>query len=223
MRFFAVYQVIATVALLPISYWLWWQRYSGDHALALMTISIPIVFAYVIPGIGTNWLRLWEVNARWRLGRFRPHHGFVFGAATSLLALLTLQYPFPPTAQELWRGGFLLGSVLAFWNWLYDTHAIKAGYISVYTYKYHQGADAESIAADYAPILFGVFGCCYGMSIRGLEITFRQGPADRALWPLLLASHVACLVVPVLAYVLVSLLRTGKTGLQSYEGVDHDA
>jgi hypothetical protein len=28
------------------------------------------------------------VSTRFRVGRFRPHHGFVFGAATSLFGLL---------------------------------------------------------------------------------------------------------------------------------------
>ncbi len=221
MRFFAVYQVIATLVLLPMSYWLWWQRYDGDHRLALMTMSLPVVFAYVIPGLGTNWLRLWEINARFRWGRFRPHHGFVFGAATSLFALLTLDYPGEGGTAALLRSGFLLGSVLAFWNWLYDTCAIKAGYIRVYTRKAHQRADAESIAADYAPVLFGVFGFCYGISIRSLESVLGSQP-DRSGWLLLMACHAACLVLPVLAYVVVSLLSTGETGLRSYEGVDHE-
>ena len=75
-------------------------------------MSLPITFAYVIPGIGTNWLRLWEFNTRFRLGRFRPHHGLVFGTATSLLAMLTLEPGASTGVLGILRGGFVLGSVL---------------------------------------------------------------------------------------------------------------
>src|SRR5688572_12641336 len=113
MRFFEVYQYAGPVLLLPLGYWLWSERYDGNEPIVALAMSVPIVFAYVIPGIGTNWLRLWEFNTRLRLGRFRPHHGFVFGAATSVLALMTLDYP-PRTydAMEFLRCGLVLGSVL---------------------------------------------------------------------------------------------------------------
>lgn len=219
MKFFQWYQFVAPVILFPLSYWLWWQRYAEDHRMVLAALSLPIVFAYVIPGIGTNWLRLWEFNTRIRLGRFRPHHGLVFGSATSLFALLSLPDPSDYGVAGLVRDGFVLGSVLAFWNWLYDTYAIKAGYIKVYTRKQFEGASPESVAIDYAPVLFGVFGACYGVSLRGLEQLVVARHPWHEVCLLLLVGHAACLVLPVLAYVTVSLLRSGESGLRSYEGV----
>ena len=113
MRLLNLYQYLAPVLLFPVSYWLWWQRCDHSHACAILFLSMPVLFAYVIPGLGTNWLGLWEFNTRWRLGKFRPHHGFVFGTATSLFALLCIE---PPTAKlglwEMVRSGFLLGSAL---------------------------------------------------------------------------------------------------------------
>jgi len=188
----------------------------------MLSLSLPIVFAYVIPGIGTNWLRLWEFNTRFRLGRFRPHHGLVFGAATSLFALVALPFPGENSLAEGLRSGFVLGSVLAFWNWLYDTYAIKAGFIRVYTRPHYKQADAESVATDYAPALFGTFGLCYGFAIRSLEYVLMDQDCEQWTWPLLLACHAICLAAPVLAYVSVSLLRTGESGLRSYERVDHE-
>lgn len=222
MKFFQIYQYAAPLLLLPLSYWLWLARYGGDHRLVLMALSLPIAFAYVIPGIGTNWLRLWEFSTRFRLGRFRPHHGLLFGAATSLFAVVTLSFPGSSGLAGALRDGFVFGSVLAFWNWLYDMYAIRARFIKVYTRKQFERAGAEAVAADYAPVLFGVFGFCYGVSLRCLEYSVLQLNSRPAIW-LLPVCLAVCLAAPVLAYVAVSYLRTGQSGLRSYERVGHEA
>ena len=72
MPFFQLYQYVVPLVLLPLGYTVWLQHQAGNHTMAVFALSFPIVFAYVIPGIGTNWLRLWEFNTRFRLGRFRP-------------------------------------------------------------------------------------------------------------------------------------------------------
>src|SRR4051812_6887659 len=115
MRFLNLYQYLAPALLLPLSYWGWWRHCGGEHRCVLLLLSMPILYAYVIPRLGTNWLRLWEFHTRWGWGRFRPHHGFVFGTATSLFALLCAEAA--PTRLDvggLLRAGFILGSVLAF-------------------------------------------------------------------------------------------------------------
>lgn len=167
MRFFNFYQYLAPLILFPLSYTLWLRQAEGDYRLVWLMLSVPVVFAYIVPALGVNWLGLWEFNTRLRLGKFRPQHGFVFGAATSLIALLCLGAPpadFSPL--EFIRAGFILGSVLAWWNWLYDMVAIKTGFIVVYNRPYAENRGPEAIAADYAPVLFGAFGLCYGLTIR---------------------------------------------------------
>lgn len=216
MKFFQVYQFVAPLVLLPLSYWLWYVRY-GEHAMVLAALSVPVVFAYVIPGIGTNCLRLWEFNTSFRLGRFRPHHGLLFGTATSLFAVISLPHTGEVSVLGMLRAGFVLASVLAFWNWLYDMYAIKTGFIKVYTRKQYERASAEAVAADYAPVLFGTFGFSYGVALRWLESLFAKGDSWPALWLPLVACHAVCLVGPVLAFVAVSYLRTGQSGLRSYE------
>ena len=77
--FFNIYQYAAPLVILPLSYWLWLERCAGQHRLAALMLAIPVLYAYIVPAVGTNVLRIWEFNTRLRLGRFRPHHGFVFG------------------------------------------------------------------------------------------------------------------------------------------------
>jgi hypothetical protein len=223
MRFFQIYQFVVPLVLLPLAYWLWLARYGGDHRLAALAISLPVVFAYVIPGIGTNWLRLWEFNTRWRLGRFRPQHGFLFGTATSLFALAALDYP-PRSfgVGEMVRAGFVLGSVLALWNWLYDAHAIRVGFIRIYTRKQFEGAEPATVVAEYALSLFGVFGLCYGAAIRAVEWQLASLQRWDRAWLVALAAHGVCLAAPVLAYIAVSWVRTGEAGLRAYERVSDE-
>jgi len=218
MRFFRIYQYVVPLVLFPLSYWLWWRRYDYDHRLVLFALSIPIVFSYVVPALGTNWLRIWEFNTRLRIGRFRPQHGFLFGTATSLFGLLCLGYPAPNLdAWEMLRAGFVMASVLAFWNWLYDVHALRVGFLVVYNRAYSESRGPEAIATEYCPVFFGTFGFCYGIAIRAGEYYLAELGRFDLFWPLLLLCHFIVLLCPVLAYIALSLATSGRTGLRTYE------
>jgi hypothetical protein len=216
-RFFSVYQYLVPALLFPASYVLWLRRFDGDHGLVVLALSVPVVFAYVVPGIGTNVLKLWEFRTRYRVGRFRPHHGFVFGTAASLFALCALErVGRPVVGADVVRAGFVLGSILGFWNWIYDVAAIRSGFLTVYNRPWGERRGPEAIAGDYAPTLFGVFGVCYGCSIRlGEQVVLDLGRRD-LLAALTLGSNLAALALPVAAHVLVSWLRNGDWGLSPH-------
>ena len=215
MKFFNIYQFLAPAILVPLSYWLWWTRYDHRHDFVLLVLSIPVLFAYIIPGIGTNVLGLWEFNTRFRLGKFRPHHGFVFGSATSMLTLVSLnRATLPIDAWEFARAGIVLGSVIGFWNWYYDVRAIKAGFILVYNRPYADGLGPEAIAMDYAPVLFGAFGLCYGLALRLIEWQLLElGHWHRYLW-LLIGCNLFVLTVPVAILIAFTYRRYGISGMK---------
>lgn len=215
-EFFSVYQYVVPLTLFPVSYVLWLRREGGHHELVWFALSMPVVFSYVIPGLGTNWLGLWEFNTRLRLGRFRPHHGFVFGTAAGLLALACLpSRAAHPGIGECLRAGLVVGSVLGFWNWLYDIYAIKAGFIIVHNRLAVEGHSAEVVATDHAPILFGAFGLCYGIALRAADGLLVHGQWA-TYWTVLIAGNLAGLCIPALAYVLASHLRWGESGLRAH-------
>ena len=217
MGFFNIYQYAAPLVILPLSYWLWLERCGGEHRLAALMLAIPVLYAYIVPAVGTNVFRIWEFNTRLRLGRFRPHHGFVFGSATSLIALASL--PQGMTGPwELLRAGFVLGSVLAFWNWFYDIQALRAGFLRVYTRSYAEGRGPEAIAMDYAPPIFGLFGLCYGIAIVLAETALADPARWDLYWGFFALANAVCIAVPVGGYVAWSYWRTGENGLKSYEG-----
>lgn len=219
MLFFRVYEVAAPTLLLPLSYFLWLQWYDHDHRMVALNLSMPVLWAYCIPAVGTNKLRLWEFRTRWRLGRFRLQHGFVFGAATSLIAVLCLP---PPMGEALWlelvRAGFVMGAVVGFCNWLYDIYAIRSGFIIVYNKPCAEGRGPEAIATNYAPVLFGVFGCCYGVLIRWTFYVLVEQGRHELYWPAFLGCNSVVLTLPVLAFVLHSYATSGTSGLKPYKG-----
>ena len=56
-RAFEAYQYVAPALLTPLAAWLWWRHYDGNAALAAIALVVPIAYAYIVPGIGTNLLR----------------------------------------------------------------------------------------------------------------------------------------------------------------------
>lgn len=165
---FEIYQYVAPTVLTPLSFFLWWETYDENIWLTLVAWLTPIVYAYVVPGVGTNILKVWEFDTRFRLGRFRPHHGFVFGSATATIAWVCHGAPANDELDML-RTSFVFASVLGFWNVLYDIKAIESGLLRVYNQPWSENKGAEAIALDYAPWFFAGFGAIYGFGISGAE------------------------------------------------------
>ncbi|MFY9259373.1 MAG: hypothetical protein WAO71_02560 [Gallionella sp.] len=185
---FEVYQYVAPAVLTPLSFFLWWRTYDGNIWLTLIAWLTPILYAYIVPGVGTNILKVWEFDTRFRLGRFRPHHGFVFGSATASLAWLC-HGGFATSVFDLFQTSLVLASVLGFWNVLYDVKAIESGILRVYNQPWADDKGVEAITLDYAPWFFAGFGAIYGLGIAGAEWLAAQG---------LLNATVFCCLFPVL-------------------------
>ena len=211
-KLFDWYQYVAPALLTPLSFWLWWQEYSGNLYLLLVAWLLPILYAYIVPAVGTNVLKVWEFDTRLRLGRFRPHHGFVFGSATSMLAW-ACHIKSANGLVDVLAYTFMLALLLAVVNVFYDIHAIKSGLLKVYNQPWAEGKDATAIVLDYALWFFGGFGIVYGLAITGAEWWSQQGGIDLSLYLIfLLSALLACLVLPVIGYRYQSLRRHGHSG-----------
>ena len=188
----SIYQYAAPAVLVPLSLWLW-IREVHDVRLALCAWLLPILWAYIVPAIGTNVLKVWEFDTRLRLGRFRPHHGFVFGSATATIAWAVHGAPWPVLA-------LLLFAV----NFAYDVIALRSGMLHVYNQPWAEGKSEVAVALDYAPWFFGGFGSIYG---AGLGVMERYG--SQWFFVVLLAA----LVFPAAGYMVQSKLRHGHYGV----------
>jgi hypothetical protein len=210
-RTLTLYQYLAPVILAPLSFWLWRREYAGDLRLVAAAWLVPVLWAYIVPGIGTNVRKVWEFNTRLRLGRFRPHHGFVFGSATAMLAWL-VHVPVHGLIDVL-RSAFVLCSVLAFWNLLYDIKALQAKILIVYNQPWADHRGEAAIAMDYAPWFFGGFGAVYGAGLGAMEWLNVQGRLTAAGFATAFTLMLTlCLTLPVAGFILHSRRAHGHSG-----------
>jgi len=209
-----LYQYIAPLILTPASWYLWWHEYDNLQQTLAAWLT-PILWAYIVPAVGTNVCQVWEFDVRWKLGRFRPHHGFVFGSATAMIAWLVHGRPADGFADAL-RYALVLCSVLGFWNLLYEVKALRIGMLKVYNEPWAAGRGEEAIAFDYAPWFFGGFGAVYGLSIGMLEwFVHHFGiPAAMLGFMYIAASLVLCIAIPVLGFIRHSMRRYGHAGIR---------
>ena len=205
------YQYLGPLILGPLAAWAWHAHY-GDWARAAPALLVPVIHAYVVPAVGTNVLGMWEFDTRVRLGKFRPHHGFVFGTATALLAWPLIGTPLDaPDPGAALASALRVGAVLLAVNWAYDAAALKYGILRVYTPAASRGAGPWRAAADYVLPFFGLFGVVYAGGLRLAEPWIADA-TDAALVTLGLAA--ACIGLTSTAYVIRSLLVYGHAGLK---------
>ena len=207
-----IYQYVAPLVLTPLSMSLWWREY-GNLPQLLVAWLLPILWAYIVPAVGTNVCKVWEFDVRWKLGRFRPHHGFVFGSATAMLAWLVHGQPAQSLPDAL-RHALILCSVLGFWNLLYEVKALRIGMLRVYNEPWARMQGEEAVAFDYAPWFFGGFGAAYGLAIGVLEyLVHRFGlPTTIQTVTYVAVSLALCIALPVLGFIRHSLRRHGHAG-----------
>ncbi|MEO9874523.1 MAG: hypothetical protein ABJM26_15310 [Anderseniella sp.] len=216
-RFFHMYQYLGPVLLGPLAVWGWHVHYDGNWYLVGVALTVPIAHAYIVPGIGTNVLKMWSFNSKLKLGRFRPHHGFVFGSATSIivLALMTTPAPAPSAADIIWTA-VVCGTVLLLINWVYDALAIKSGYLEVYNQVWSEGGSHWAIAGDYVVWFFGLFGVIYGLGLRFAETILLNEPTAPRAAMAIAATVIATITLPTLAYILTSWIKYRHYGLRPF-------
>jgi hypothetical protein len=197
-RTLTLYQYIAPAILAPLSFWLWRREYAGDLRLVAAAWLVPVLWAYLVPGIGTNVLKVWEFNTRLRLGRL------VHAPVRDLF--------------DVFRSAFVLCSVLAFWNLLYDIKAIRANILIVYNQPWAEDRGEAAIAIDYAPWFFGGFGAVYGAGMGAMEwlnVRARLTAAGFAI--ALTLMLILCLGLPVAGFILHSRRTHGHSGTRPVE------
>ena len=217
-RFFNLYQFLCPLLALPATWYLWLEEFAWNTEFVFLILSLPIVSSYVVPGIGTNYLGIWEFDTKFRLGKFRPQHGFVFGTATALIVYLCFDHSVAVVDSALvLRTAFVMGSVIGFWNWFYDALAVEAGFIRLYNKAWADGAGPAGITMEYAPVYFGMHGFVYGAEIRILQYLLVEQQLWEWYWPLFIICNILTIAIPTLTYMAFARMRTGEWGIESYK------
>ena len=210
---FDIYAILAPLVLMPIAVLAWWRHYEGNAQLTALAVILPVLHAYIVPGIGTNVLGMWAFNARLKVGKFRPQHGFVFGSATALLTLLVIGSPDPHAGlREAFFAGCAGAALLLAVNWSYDALAIRHEVLEVYNQPWADGAGAWAIAGDYVVWFFGLFGLIYVGGLKLAEGVLLKAPTTGVALGIGAALLGATLLLPALCYIASSYLRHGHNG-----------
>ena len=187
---------------LPILIWLWVRE--GGIAFMALVLGLPFLFGYIVPGIGTNILKMWRFHDSWTVGNFFIHHGFIYAATMGTV----MYFAFLTPARNDWLtllGNMARGAgILGFVGWTHDLIAIREGLMEVHNEPWKRGAPAEVVAAQYAPLCFSLLGAVYaGMVTLGYQtMVLGQNPAN--LWwllPLGLIVMSAAISLPFLAWI----------------------
>lgn len=216
--FFNIYQFVVPLLLFPLAYWLWWRRLEQVHSVTLLVMFVPVVSYYMLVMIGILKFRLWRFNTRPTIRGIRPHHGFVFSTGAAILFYVTI-WMVPAGSggpAGVLTAAFLGASVFGFWNWWYETYAIKSGFISIYTKKVASGASAEEAVTDYAPLFFGSMGACYGALVKTAENLLLPVNSSTQFWLVAIIGGLAMIFVPAAVYLLAHRVKYGESGLRSY-------
>lgn len=219
--FYNIYQFAVPLVFFPVAYWLWWQRLEQVHSVTLLVMFVPVVSYYMLVMIGVLRFRLWKFNTRPTIRGIRPHHGFVFSTGAAILFYVTI-WMVPAGSggpAGVFTAAFLGASVFGFWNWWYETYAIKSGFISIYTKKVASGASAEEAVTDYAPLFFGSMGACYGALVKTAENLLLPVYSSTQFWLVAIIGGLAMIFVPAAVYLLAHRVKYGESGLRSYADV----
>jgi hypothetical protein len=164
----------------PLMAWLWYQK--GGFPFAVLIMGLPLIFGYVVPGIGTNILKRWGFRDSWVVGNYFIHHGFIYASGLSLGLYLGFVPSPPGDGWAIILNLFRTACIIGFMGWWHDLIAIRQGMMEVYNRAWKGGAAPEVIVTTYAPLCFSLFGAIYAaIATWGYDALVRQGNVA-ALW-----------------------------------------
>ena len=213
MQFYKIYEIAAPVILFPLAIILWWTTSQHDAQVTLYAIGMPVAVAFLIPYIGIRLLNVWEIRSRYSNKGFRPHHGFMFGSATSIICWLVYKtYLQFPVADSTWLFPIGLGLIIGLVNFLFDMFAISQGVLVVYNRSYSEGKSAFHISLQYAPIFFASFGIVYGFELQHLINTTNEPDSALRYGRMLLSVLISPLTTEIFHWIFYS-----ESCLKSYK------
>lgn len=186
---------ILPLPMTVLMYVLWFAR-THDAWFAAYTLALGMTFGYILPGIGTNLLGLWEFIGPLTVGRYCVHHGFMYAPYFSLT--LYVCYGAGDDLGAVGAAAVIASSALVqgFLSTFHDLQGLRSGFIRIYSRKQREGAGPEAVILDYAPIGFSLFGAAYAFSCL-MARRFLAGPREGTLPMFLLLTVLGVLVMGV--------------------------
>lgn len=201
--FVSFWEYIAPVPLTVVMYFIWLHWYASQ-AFALYVILLPLVYGYIVPGIGTNILKKWRFKGPMLVGNYYIHHGFKYSASMSLLLFIVfLGTPRSSlTAETVVRIALCAAALEGFVDWIHEILLVKFGLVEIYNRPAAEGRSPEEIVTYYAPLTFFLLGLTYAAScLLAFEVfAVRNVVTPISVLGLSLAGGTMMSLIPSLAY-----------------------
>ena len=179
--FLFLYDYVYPFVGFPALIWLWIR--DSNPAFAVLVMGLPFVFGYVVPGIGTNFLKLYRFHGHWVVGNYFIHHGFIYSSAMGLGLYLAF---FPSPHLEVWN---ILGNMartaglIGFVGWIHDLVGVRDGAIEIFNGPWKRGAGPEAIVSHSTPLCYAFLGITYaGIASVGYQLLVVQPGNGNQLW-----------------------------------------
>jgi hypothetical protein len=193
---------------LTVLVFLLWRSACGA-LYAFYVLSLALAFGYLIPGIGTNLLGLWEF--RWpflRVGRFYAHHGFMYAPYMAAVFWVTcgVHYGAPrPGPAPIAAVAIIVANALVqgFVSCRHDVLGVRTGMIEVANDASDRGLSAEEIVNSWGPVGFSLIGGAYAAAcLFARELIVSRGQRGPATLALLWCGGLALMAVVLVPYVI---------------------
>ncbi|MBA63246.1 MAG: hypothetical protein CMJ76_12885 [Planctomycetaceae bacterium] len=213
MLFYKIYEVVGPIILFPLALILWWSTSQNDITVTFYAVGMPVAVAFLIPYIGIRLLHIWEIRSPHSNKGFRPHHGFMFGSATSVICWIVYKlYLQIPLSDSSWLFPIILGITIGLINFIFDMFAISRGVLVVFNKSYSLGKSAFHISLQYAPIFFASFGIAYGFELQRLINTINDPDSVSSYGRMLISILISPMSTEIFHWIFY-----GESSLKSYK------
>lgn len=159
-KFMFFVDYILPFPLLVIMLYLWYIRVDNNLLFAAYVLVLPLVWGYAVPGIGTNFLKLWRFKGKWLVGNFFLHHGFMFAGPMALLLYVTFGEG-PVSTTQVITIILCTAGMQGLLSSQHDLLAVKAGCLIIDNPPARQGKSPEEIVNYLNPLYFFLLGGSY--------------------------------------------------------------
>ena len=155
---------ILPLPLTGLMIYLWFIR-THNWPFSLFVIILPLLFGYIVPGIGTNILKLWTFKWRFmKMGNYFIHHGFMYAPYLSLSLYITFGYWEHLSIYQALTITIPNAFLQCFLTTWHDYWAVKSGMIEINNRPFREGKSAAEIILDYGPIGYALFGFTFAIT-----------------------------------------------------------
>jgi len=161
-KFMFFFDYILPFPLFGIMLYLWYIRV-GDLLFASYVLALPLLWGYIVPGIGTNVLKLWRFEGKWRVGNFYYHHGVMYAGPMALIMYITFGSG-PVSMTRVVTVILCTAGMQGFLSGQHDVYAVKSGHLFIDNPPAREGKSPEEIVNYYNPKYFFLLGGMFGGS-----------------------------------------------------------